>query len=485
MLRSRSLFAPVVLGLLVAACADVAPIAPTATLMSSSAAIETLIDTGEPGAPWAVYFKPGKASGMVARAEAAGATVNFVNDRFGFAMVTGLDDASAATLRGVSGVEEVALDEVVDMGQRTDAVIDGSPTIASPSAPATAFFYPRQWHLQVIEAKAAWDAGKLGSPDVTVAVIDGGLDWTHPDLAGRVDLSRSASFVPLEDLVVAAFYPGAHPVADLQYHGTHVGATIASNAIAAAGVTSQTTLIGVKVCYGVSGTVNGVPIQAGSCPGVAILAGIAHAIESGANVANMSLGGAFLRRQSKGFVGTVNRLFTAANQAGVVMVVAAGNDASDLDKHQFRGVTYPSLYKSYCDAPNVLCVSATGPTAGATNGPWTNIDALAGYSNYGRSVISVAAPGGNWNPVTAACSKFTLVTALAACRGGTFVVGLNGTSMAAPHVSGLAALIAAEGVTQPSQIRARIRQGADDLGQRGTDPFYGAGRINVRRSLGL
>jgi subtilisin family serine protease len=487
--RSRAFLAPLALGLFAAACADDAPIAP-ADLRSRTASLNVTAEVEGLEAPWGIYFKPGSADAVKAQVEASGGTVQVINDRFGFAMVSGLDDASAATVRGVRGVEEVALDELVDMGvEANGSDLDLADETASPTAPATAFFFPRQWHLQAIEAQAAWNAGKLGSSDVTVAVVDGGVGYTHPDLAGLVDLSRSASFLPIEDGFLQTVFPGAHPVADLQYHGTHVAATIASNAGAAAGVTSRTTIMGVKVCYGVTLSSGGVIItRAGSCSGTAIVAGIAHAVENGADVINMSLGGAFLKRGSKGFHSTINRLFNYANQQGVVIVVAAGNNGSDLDRHQLpdaagNPITYPSLFKTYCDAPNVVCVSATGPTAGALNGPWTNIDALAPYSNYGRSVITVAGPGGNFRPVWAACSQFSL--AIPACRTGTFIVGISGTSMATPHVSGLAALLFADGVTQPSQVRARLTQGADDLGEPGTDPAYGRGRINVRKTLGL
>src|SRR5690606_15946941 len=95
----------------------------------------------------------------------------------------------------------------------------------SPDEPAAADFYPRQWHLKTIQAEDAWDAGHLGSPDVTVAILDTGIDYRHADLAGLVDLDRSVSFATADDPYVRFYFPGAHLVADIGYHGTHVAAT--------------------------------------------------------------------------------------------------------------------------------------------------------------------------------------------------------------------------------------------------------------------
>src|SRR5207245_54875 len=129
--------------------------------------------------------------------------------------------------------------------------------------------------------------------------------------------------------------------------------------------------------------------------------------------------------------------------------------------------------------------------------PWTDVDAPALYTGYGRSVVSVAAPGGQrftntrvWVP----CLTTPSSTSPATCRSpmcppvsvGTCLVQGIGTSFSAPHTVGLAALLVQQlGHRNTALIRERILQSADDLGQPGVDPYYGHGRINVARALGL
>lgn len=394
---------------------------------------------------------------------ALGGSVDLEIPQIGVAAVSGLSADALATFGGVTAIipnVEVALDPV-GLGE-----VESTGEIESPTAPNTAFFYPRQWHLRVIRADQAWAAGRRGSANVRVAILDTGLDFRHRDLIGRVDMVASKSFVPSDNPFVNAIFPGRPSWIDLHYHGTHVGATVSSNAFAAAGVTSGVTLIAVKVLS-----------RTGSGAFSGILAGIAHAADAGAHVANMSLGASWLKSNAPGFHAILNRAVNYANSKGTLVVVSAGNAAADLDHD-------PNGYKAFCSTSNVVCVSATGPTAqGSVNGPWTNVDALASYSNYGRSAIDVAAPGGTASRVWAACSGFSL--AIPICRTGTFVVGLAGTSMASPHVSGLAALIAEDAGRNPARIRAALQKGAIDLGQKGTDPAYGKGRIDVPNSIGM
>jgi subtilisin family serine protease len=394
----------------------------------------------------------------------------------GFAWVSGLSAQAARTLGQKKYVGRLEADESFALEQPTagEASITGAAIPESPSDPTTAFFYARQWNMRAIEADDAWAAGRLGSPGVTVAILDTGIDYEYPDLAGLVDLGRSISFVPVDDFYVDLYFPGKHPITDIGYHGTHVASTVVSNGNVIAGVTSATTLMGVKVCG----------VASGVCEFGAVISGILWAADNGADVANMSLGGGFSKAGNGGLVGFINSVFNYANNVGMTIVVSAGNDAIDLDHDG-------NFYKTYCSTPNTICVSATGPTSSlSTTGPWTDVDAFAPYSNYGRSAINVAAPGGTGtndasNPggwVYAACSQTSLL--IPVCQTGTYIVGLNGTSMAAPHVTGLAALLVEDFGRRPGRIKTMIQQTADDLGQRGTDPYYGKGRINVGAAVG-
>jgi lantibiotic leader peptide-processing serine protease len=412
-------------------------------------------------------------SDFVPRLAALGGTLEAALGPLGIAVVSGLNDESVELLGRVHGVQLVEPDYYIPLESvQAEDIIEVDDTVESLIDPGRAGFFQRQWHHRAIHAHTAWAAGFLGSADVSVAILDTGIDYNHASLAGRVDLARSISLLPSDDAALAVFFPGAHPIADLDRHGSHVASTVVSTGQVVAGVTAYTTLFGVKVCGWDRG-----------CPRAATLEAIMYAADAGADVINMSLGGTLFRSTDRGtWLHLINRATNYAHRKGSLVVVSAGNDGADLDHNR-------DAFKLYCDAPNVVCVSGTGPTWRAgIDGPWNDWDQFWTGSNFGRSAITVGAPSGNLNNfVYAACSSFSWEKNPGCRASNRFSVGLRGTSMAAPHVSGVAALIAAhdpQSRGNPARIRNRLRQTADRIDGSGNSPFYGAGRVNAARAVG-
>ena len=456
-----------------AACSD-SPLQPTTNAPRANAAVAaaTTDHVVELNGPVRKDF--------AARVAALGGTVNFVSEAGGFASVSGLTAGGAASLArnpGVAAVYDdvtIQVDAPATIGEMTAADVSDL-SIANPAA---AFRFAFQWNMRAIGANTAWAAGNLGSADVTAAILDSGIDYDSYDMNGMVDLARSTSFIASDNAILAAFFPTRNPLDDLNGHGTNVATQVSSNATLFAGVNSTARIIGVKV-LGASGS--------GSFSG--ILAGLIWAADHGADVANMSIGvaGGVDKAGNGRFVGLTNQVFNYAHRKGMVVVVSSGNDGKNLDND---GRTLAV----YCEAPHVICVSATGPTAStnAFSGPWTNVDAGASYSNTGQQSITVSAPGGTaagW--VSSVCARHraaasgnTIVFPCNAPPGFFVTVGYAGTSQATPHVTGLVAqLVAKYGKGRPSQIKQLLLNGLDDLGAPGPDDVYGAGRINVAKTL--
>lgn len=377
-------------------------------------------------------------------------------------------------------------------------------------------YYGRQWNMRAVLADKAWEAGHFGSRDVVVAILDTGIDYLHPDLEGLVDLERSKSFVPVCDETgsnapcedVQKYYPGRLPFTDLFWHGTAGASIVASNGTMVRGVNNKVTLLAIKV--------SGQPNL--STPG-RLIAGIVYAARMGADVIETPAGFDIDKRTDPGTAIAFELAALYAFAKGALVVGLSFNDGADLDNNGDI-VRYP------CEAFGVICASATGPTKapeapGGLNGPWENVDARATrpdpanpligkpYSGFGAAV-DVAAPGGSlvtnpdapppnlptfvWLPCTTAATEFSGPNGPMRCApGGAQVAPGVGTSWAAPHVAGLAALLVAKhGHGKPAFIRSRILQSADDLSgdlgapvADGRDPYYGYGRINVARALGL
>lgn len=473
-----------------AACSD-RPTQPASRTTDLQRTAARAVDSLTSGRFLVLARADGFGAGLDSAVASLGGTIETRHDGAGLAVVDGLSASAATRLAARSDVMDVEPDIAIALDApvaptTADVTSVADPTIASQSNPALAGLYAWQWNMRDIDAQVAWAADKLGDPSVTVAIIDTGIDYDDPDLAGLVDLSRSTSFVPGDDALRATYFPTRNDISDFHGHGTNVAAQVSSNAHAFAGVTSRTTLIGVKALGW-----NGVGSSS------AVLNGILWAADHGADVANLSLGGGFAKAGLGRLVSIFTRVMNYANRRGMLVVVAAGNAAANLDHDGNQLVTY-------CGLPHVVCVSAEGPaSAGAADTP-------SFYTNYGRSAISVAGPGGNaiapdfptsawpWGTDIASwvwsyCSKTrfagltkTGVPILTSCTAGNRITGYVGTSQATPHVAGLAALLVAEqGHGDPARIKALIQGSAVDLGTPGTDPFFGRGRINVRRALGL
>lgn len=283
----------------------------------------------------------------------------------------------------------------------------------------------------------------LGDPRITVAVIDTGVDCTHPDLAGHCWVNEDE--IPnngkdddhngyVDDRFGWNFVEDRGDPRDVHRHGTHVAGILAAttnNGIGIAGIAGRTTIMPLVVFT---------PMGVGTY--YDLIRAILYAADNGAKVINMSLGAT---TYSKGEALAV----AYAHQKGVVIVAAAGNN-------NFDRVFYPAAHAQ------VIGVAATDSE-----------DQIAWFSNYG-SYISVAAPG---------------VSIISTIPGGSYGI-MCGTSMATPHVSGLAALILARNPTlSPTEVRTLIETRADDqVGPPdkdvpGWDPFYGFGRIHVGRTV--
>ena len=346
-----------------------------------------------------------------------------------------------------------------------------------------------QWGHTAVQAVAAWNNGVRGK-DARVAVLDTGFSLTHPDIASKYDPSCTADMTG-EGI---AYGPNSDDPTGIFSHGMHTAGTVAAaqNNAGTIGVAPDATLCLVKVL-----------LNSGSGSFADVVSGILFAADKDVDVISMSLGGYLVKSGEKGLYTAVeagelrhfiDRAVDYATSRGALVIASAGNDAIDFDKTD-NLISLPS------DSPGALSISATAPIGWARN-PNVSLDNLASYSNFGQSAISLGAPGGDFRPdlvpgtctvagLTRDCAVFDLVFSTGAvvtrrtrlAAPGAYYYWSAGTSMATPHVSGVAALIVSRfGSMPPAQLRSLLEQGADDLGKPGNDSAYGAGRVNAAKS---
>jgi subtilisin family serine protease len=280
-----------------------------------------------------------------------------------------------------------------------------------------------QWPLAAMDAPSGWDAATSASP-VTVAVIDTGVDVGHPDLAGRLwtnpgeiagnGIDDDANGY-VDDVHGWNFYDWTnqlYSVVDGDSHGTHVAGIIAAqrgNGVGVAGVADNARIMPLKFLK-----------PGGGYTSDAIVA-IQYAVAEGATVINASWGGS-------GYSQALCEAISQAGDAGVLFVAAAGNAGTDNDA--------TAMWPANCPAATLVSVAAT-----------TSDDGLASFSNTGATQVDVGAPG---------------LDVLSTVPGGYGYK--SGTSMAAPQVSGIAAVVAGvrPGIA-PWQIKAAITGGGDPV----------------------
>ncbi|WOB45464.1 peptidase S8 [Thermoleptolyngbya oregonensis NK1-22] len=287
--------------------------------------------------------------------------------------------------------------------------------------------YPKQWNLQTLQMESAWNESK--GAGTTIAVIDTGIAPV-PDL-------QQTKFVPGYD-----FVNDREEAIDDNGHGTHVAGTIAqstNNNLGVAGIAYKASLMPLKVLGAEGG---------GTVTDIA--EAIRFAADHGADVINLSLGGG-------GDAGVMRDAIDYAHGKGVVIVAAAGNANTN-------AAGFPARYG------NVIAVSAVDATG-----------AKAPYSNFGAGV-DIAAPGGAFEGENDAGG--ILQQTIDPETGEPVFRAFQGTSMAAPHVAAVAALVKSVGITEPEAIAQILKSSARQVTE---DPLnhFGAGRLDANAAVRL
>jgi subtilisin len=268
------------------------------------------------------------------------------------------------------------------------------------------------WGVDRIDADQVWPTTNTGA-GVDVAILDTGIDYDHPDLDNNIAGGVNYAGWRWRDGSTNKFYWN-----DIYGHGSYCAGIVAAenNTVGVVGVAPGARLWAVKV---LDDTGNGYVSD--------IIQGLEWCSDHGIEIASMSFGGDYSE--------SLENACSAAYAAGVLLVAAAGNEGAS-------GVLYPAGYDS------VIAVSATDSS-----------DAIASFSSVGPQV-ELAAPG---------------VAVKSTYKNGGYALG-DGTSMACPHVAGVAALVRAApklGLTTPAQIRLRLRETAEDLGLPAIQQGYG------------
>ncbi len=346
--------------------------------------------------------------------------------------------------------------------------------------------YSRQWNFRAIDMERAWDINRGASSQIVVAVLDSGMAYRDATVrytgralrpfpalgpvtipfAAAPELGGPERFVAPRDFIWDTSTP-----LDMDGHGTHIAGTIGqvtNNGAGVAGMAFNVRLMPVKVVDGDWDAIFNSPYFATDD---VIARGIRYAVDNGANILNLSLG-----RDERWPAPAVRSAIEYAVRRGVFVVVAAGNE--------FDIGNPANPFADFArEIQGMVSVAATGRT-----------NRRAGYSSTGP-YVELAAPGGDTgrDGPTGGILQQTFdidfvdrffVSRFGPPRFDVFAYEFyEGSSMAAPHVAGFAALLMQQGVTSPAAIEALMEATATDLGAPGRDDEFGFGLINPRAAL--
>ena len=357
---------------------------------------------------------------------------------------------------------------------------------ATPNDPS----FARQWNFQMIDLTRAWDINPGANANVVVAIVDTGVttqsaSYTFPLWTGNGFENVVVPFAVTPDIAAARILPGRDfvlwngPVIDMAGHGTHLAGTVleeTNNNLGLSGIAYGARLLPVKACYGywdlqilqsalgIPGYVN--PNLTGGCPDSAVAEAIRFAADNGARVINLSLGGPF---QSAITLDALNY----AVSRGAFISISMGNDYESGNPTE-----YPAAYTPQING--AVSVGALGPS-----------QRRAYYSQTGEH-LELVAPGGDFRDAGLAGviyqmglfdPDFDSFTIIRPRFDRYYEEPLQGTSSAAPHVGGVAALLYSQGITSPAAIEAAMKRFAKDIGPPGKDVEYGYGLIDARATL--
>ncbi|MFE9660668.1 MULTISPECIES: S8 family serine peptidase [unclassified Streptomyces] len=478
--RRRSLLA-VPLGLALTASLGFLPGTATATSGGSSPAAATAPASGTAapadGPKLAYVVNTEVDRGTVAAVRKAiaraGGEVVIAYDKIGVIVAHSANPDFAKTLRTVRGVQSAGATRTAPLraagttqegppqylSKAATAAATPSTAAGRESVPDTEPLEAEQWDLRVIGADKAAKINP-GSSKVTVAVIDTGVDDTHPDLAPNFSAAQSANCVGGKPDTS----PGAwRPEKPEHYHGTHVAGEIAAarNGIGVAGVAPGVKVAGIKVAD---------PVSELFYP-ESVVCAFVFAADHGVEITNNSyyvdpwLYNCMADPDQRAIVHAVNRAQLYAQRKGTLHLASAGNSNHDLAADEILDDSSPddsvpvprTIDPSECfdlptQLPGVVTVSATGSKGFKSY-----------YSSYGKGVVDVAAPGGDRRyqiPDTPSKNGRILST----MPGGEYGF-LQGTSMAAPHAAGVAALLKSEHPwASPAVLQALLKAQADNPG---------------------